>query len=225
MPGQRKAIALAWGCLFSAFAQAQNTDPKTMVIDDFTAGPWTWTLFFGQSIANDWLGLDKRHCVFGERQVNMSINNNPNQTSLTYSIGSKEQKFTSPLQVAWRYSLEYGNHQTASVNFSSVDRFMLDMYAVGGSYLPDSMVLSVTDWNNKSGTIGWNLRGGGVYFDKANFPSNIDWTRIRYLKLLQNFQSLPNPTTYCASKFYATLRRGTVFPGEEIDPFRVFRPD
>lgn len=186
---------------------------KILVLDDFTVTPWTVTLQFGQSASNDWLGLDKRHCIFGERQVNMAINDNPNQTTLTYALGSYEQKLSSPLPVAWHYSLEYGNHQTAVVDLSAVDRFFLDLYAVGGSYIPDSLQLSVTDWSNRSGTVGWNGRIGGVYFDKKNFPSTIDWHRIRYLKVLQDFHHLPNPTTYSATRFYAMVNPTKIAPG------------
>ena len=196
--------------------------PSKLILDDFTAGPWSWTLQFGQSKGKQWFGLDKRHCYFGERLTFTDIVSNPNQTTLTVSIGNHAQRLESPLPVAYSHYVEYGTGGTVLVDLSAVDRFMLDMYAEGGSYLPDTMALSVTDTSNKSGTISWNIRPGGVYFRKSNFPANIDWKHIRYLKLQQDFDSLPNPTIYCATNFYATLKPGAVAPGFSVDPFEVF---
>ncbi len=196
---------------------------NVLILDDFTVTPWSVTLYNGQGASHDWQGLDKRHCFFGERQVNMTINYNPNHTSLTYSLGNHEQKFTSPLQVAWSYSLEYGNDFTTNVDLSFVDKFMLDFNTIPVGYGPDEMTLSVADWSGKGGTVGWNIRPGGVYFRKSYFPQGIDWHHIRQVTLRQDFDLLPNPTTYSATNFYATLKPGALPPASGVFPVLIRR--
>ena len=216
---KRSFVVVAAGVIVSG-ARAQPY--KYITVDDFTAGPWEWTLFFGQSKSNNWFGLDQRHCIFGERQVFIDINSNPNNTSLTFSLGNHEQKFTSPLPVMWHYYLEFGNNGTADVDFSGVDQFLLDFYTIPSGTGPDSMTLTVHDSAFHYGTIGWNIRPGGVYFKKSNFQQGIDWKHITYMKLLQDFPALPNPTTYSVTNFYARTKPGLIGPGSSADPLWVF---
>ena len=74
--------------LLCAFVLAPPQVPKPLVLDDFTAGPWTWTLKQLNQVDHIWPNLDKRHCLFGNRAVFLAINSNPNNTTLTFSLGN-----------------------------------------------------------------------------------------------------------------------------------------
>ena len=216
----RLAVSFALCTLLAGGGLAQPV--KTMVLDDFTSDMWSVTLQFGASISNNWFNLDRRHCIFGERQSWTDINTNPNHTTLTISIGNHEQRLSSPLQVGWHHEIQYGNNGTTDVDLSCVDRFMVDFTTDPPGTGPDSMTLSVHDKFFRSGTVGMNGRIGGVYFRKSNFPANIDWKHITYVSLLQNFNSLPNPTLYSVTNFYATIKPGVAPPAGRIDPLTVF---
>lgn len=203
--------------LLTVSTAAPSVRANVLVIDDFTQGPWTTTLSLQHSFSHEWLNLDKRHCLFGYRRALVQIVSNPNQTTLTYSMGNHEQKLSSPVPIAWMNTLTFENI-SQPIDLQAVDRFMLDFYSEGGSPIPDVMTLKVRDSWFRSDAVSFFGRIGGVYFDKKKFNPNIDWAHINLLELRQNFESLPNPTLYSATNFYATLKPGVAPPASRIDP-------
>ncbi len=181
---------------------------KYWTLDDFLVGAYTVVLTGGGTDNHGFSGLDKRHCVFGQRRTLVDINSNPNHTTLTLSVGNHEQRFDSPKQIAWEYWLQYGYDGPMSVDLSCVDRFMFDCQNI-----PDIPVLTVQDAQGKSGGNGGALgHSKGIYFNKSAFTGNVDWKHIVFLEYKQDFHSFPNPLTYSVSRFYARLRPGDLPP-------------
>lgn len=185
-----------------ALTPAQQT-VKTLTIDDYTVGAYTKTLYFGQSDLHVVTGLDKRHCLFGDRQTYVDITANPNQTTLSFSLGGHSQAFTSPMQVDWQYTAAYGYYTSGTVDLSGVDKFIADANKV-----PDLVSVLVNDVHGVTGSTGnWLLRGGGYYFRKTDFSqfSIVDWKHIKSIEFRQNFPNLPNPLNYSVTRFYVSL--------------------
>ncbi|MBS1716082.1 MAG: hypothetical protein JST30_17275 [Armatimonadetes bacterium] len=185
---------------------------KEWTLDDFTVGPYTITLAGGGTDNHGFSGLDRRHCVFGQRRTYVDINSNPNHTTLTLSVGNHEQRFDSPRQVAWGYDLQYGYDGPMSIDLSSVDRFLFDC-----DQIPDTPIINVRDAQGKSGgNGGWLLMPGGIYFRRQAFTGNVDWKHIVFLQYKQDFSSFPNPLSYSVTKFYARLQPGAIPPAARV---------
>jgi len=196
--------------LAAALVLAPQNAPgvKYWTLDDFTVGEYQITLVGGQTDNHGFSGLDKRHCVFGQRRTYVDINSNPNHTTLTLSVGNHEQRFDSPKQVAWEFWLQYGYDGPMSVDLSSVDRFIFDC-----DQIPDVPVLTVRDATGKSGGNGGPLlMPGGIYFRKQAFTGSVDWKHIVFMEYKQDFANMPNPLHYSVSHFYARLKPGAVLP-------------
>lgn len=193
---------------------------KYLNLDDFTVGAYTKTLVINQSDYHVVLGLDKAHCLFGERQTQLAINSNPNDTSITLAVGNGQQQLSSPDQIAWEYSLEYGGDGFVDLNLFNVDKFFVDFNGNLGLSIPDLMTLEVRDQHAVGGTVSWGIREGGVYFRRSAFQESIDWHHIVYFRLKQNFTHIPNPTLYSVTAFYASTTPG-LSPGEKLDPTSI----
>lgn len=179
---------------------------KYIDIDRFDTPPYQLMLAKRQSGGHEWFGLPRSGCLFPRRAVNAHVGPYGDGSTLTLTIGNHEQKISTNGQLAWTYSLQENTDGNLSIDFSAVDNFLVDMYAIGGSYLPDAMTLSVHDNSFHGGTAGWNGRIGGVLFRKSSFPQGIDWRHITSVTLRQDFDSLPNPITYSVTRFYASLK-------------------
>ena len=161
--------------------------------------------------AHNWYGLTKEQCLFPNRGSNFSVNSNPNNTALTFTLGDGHQKFESPLPIAWHFTMDY-YFDPGSVDLSAVDLFMVDFQTVPSGRIPDVPFLYAYDTAYKGGYATWHPRIGGMYFRKSEFPGGIDWRHIRALSFRQDFSAFPNPTTYDVSRFYATLKPVAVPP-------------
>lgn len=200
------ALALA---VLAANSPAAQTS-KTLTIDDFTEGGYTTTVNLENGNSHDSGGLGKPHCLFTHRGINFHINSNPNNTTLTITVGNGEQKLSSPLPVTWHlYAGYYSDPGVAPVDLSSVDKFFWDFHTFPGGKLPDLMSILVMDRYGKTGSTGnWLIRPGGVYFRRSDFSNNgvIDWKNITHVQLQQDFDTFPKPTTYALTRFYASVK-------------------
>ncbi|MBS1715241.1 MAG: hypothetical protein JST30_12980 [Armatimonadetes bacterium] len=81
--------------------------PKYVTLDDYQVGPYQKALTMGSDY-HPIFGLDKRHCLFGQRRTWFQVNGNEDDLPLTLTVGNGEQKLSAPGQLTWNYSAEYG---------------------------------------------------------------------------------------------------------------------
>lgn len=191
---------------------------KYWTLDDFTVGPYTKTLTGTNSDYKAIFGLDKSHCVFGQRRTGFGINYNPNQTSLTLEVGGGIHRLSSPLQVSWNAYIEYGGDGTVLLDLSAVDTFFVDFTTFPAGKLPDLMGIHVFDiYGHDAQNLFWLGAPKGLRFRKSDFSGSVDWKKITIFKFRENFDSLPNPTSYTVTRLYASLKPGAGPPAQYVE--------
>jgi hypothetical protein len=184
---------------------------KTIELDRFQTPLYSESFTKGQSGGHEWFDLPRSQCLFPRRAVNVHVGNTSNGT-LTLSIGNHEQKVTTTASMAWTHSLQVNTDGIQSVDLSFADKFMVDFYTEPFGKLPDTALMYVGDVYGHSASAGWTIRNGGILFKKVDFAGTVNWKRLTYLKFRQDFDALPNPTTYSVTRFYVTLKPKSLPP-------------
>ncbi|MBS1713021.1 MAG: hypothetical protein JST30_01655 [Armatimonadetes bacterium] len=192
---------------------------KYWTLDDFTVGAYTKTLTMGSDYKAIF-GLDKRHCIFGQRRTKMQVNGNDG-VPLTLNVGNGEQKLSSPAPTVWNFNIEYGGDGSFEMDLSTVDRFLVDYYTVPANKIADTWILYVMDKNGQGASNG-SFHGGnpkGILFRKSEFSGTADWRHVVYFRFRQDFFQWPNPTTYSVTRLHATILPGATPPARLVSPF------
>ena len=189
-------------------------------LDDFSVGPYTKTLTMGSDYKAIF-GLDKRHCIFGQRRTHMSVHGNDDGLPLTLSVGGGEQKLSTPGQMTWAFYVEYGGDGSFELDLSTIDTFRVDYFTVPANKIADTWRLYLMDKNGQGAGNG-SFHGGnpkGILFRRSEFSGNADWKHIVYFQFQQDFFQWPNPTTYSVTRLYATIKPGAAPPARLVPPF------
>jgi len=205
--------------LAAAIALAPQNAPgvKYWTLDDFSVGPYSKTLTIGQDYKVV-LNLDRRHCIFGQRRTHMDVGFSQT-VPLTLTVGSGEQRLSSPEPMTWKFYVEYGGDGRFELDLSTLDRFLVDYYSVPAGNGADTWILYVMDKFGQGSSNGsWHIRPGGIYYRKSEFSGAVDWNHIVYFQFRQDFSLWPNPTMYSVTRLYATTKPGATPPGRLVWP-------
>ncbi|MBS1716068.1 MAG: hypothetical protein JST30_17205 [Armatimonadetes bacterium] len=202
--------------LAAALLAPQVQHYKAIDIDRFDT-PYTVQITKEWEDLHTWYGLKWPHCLFSQRSTNIDIGSNPHDTVLTFSLGPEGQKVTSPLEVAYTLKTSYYMAEGPGLDLSKVDRIYVDFYTISPGRTADVFGLSIRDRNGKTGGNDyWQGQPKGIFFKRSEFSGGVDWSRIEYLDFRQDFIVFPNPTTYCVTRFYVTMKPAAVPPASSL---------
>lgn len=193
--------------LFAVAALAAASNAFVM-IDDFTAGPFTRTLVGNGTIQEEQTGLDIAHVAFGDRFTRLEIGANGEQAAVTLALGNGQARVTSGSEgIATTFRVEYGFADATVLDLSGENEIWIDLYTQDPSNrIADFHDLYVRDSHGVSDINPvWSQRAGGIRFKRSTFNPLIDWAHVDALIFRSRYsaQSGPHPLVYSTQRIYA----------------------